>query len=218
MKPPPFMLPGSPLNLEYFFPHETHCYDEVMKALPKDRHRIAIDIGSCEGLWAINLAEEFDTVHAFEPMPDMLEISKRWLPKNVIPYNYALSNAEASHEMVYFEHNVGMTMKTEGMSDIIKNHMKDSPSRTFIAQYKTLDSFDFENIDFIKLDAEGEDLNVLEGAKNTIEKCKPLILIDSEEQYDIPGYKWYAMIRDKEYSTIDQKKYIGAWLYTPEKT
>ena len=81
-----------------------------------------------------------------------------------------------------------------------------------------MDSFDFENIDFIKLDAEGEDLNVLEGAKNTIEKCKPLILIDSEEQYDIPGYKWYAMIRDKEYSTIDQKKYIGAWLYTPEKT
>jgi len=45
----------------------------------------------------------------------------------------------------------------------------------------TLDSFVFKNniehIDFIKLDAEGAELDVLKGAKETIEKFKPKLAI-----------------------------------------
>ena len=210
MKKPPYMLQGSPLQLDYFYPHESYCWAEVLKKLNKP-NITAIDVGSCEGLWSINLADHFDEVHAFEPMPDVLEISKQWLPKNVITHNYALSNVETSYEMIYFDHNIGMTMKTG--DEFIMNHMKNSPSKTFTAQTRTLDSFNFENVGFIKIDAEGEDENVLKGAEQTLERCKPLILIDSENRYDIPNYKWYAMIRNKNYSTVDEKHYVGAWLY-----
>lgn len=41
---------------------------------------------------------------------------------------------------------------------------------------KTLDSFNFENINFIKLDAEDKELEILKGGINTITKCHPVIL------------------------------------------
>jgi FkbM family methyltransferase len=204
MKPPPYMLRGSPMQLDYFFPHESLCYAEVMKASPKNRRQVAIDIGSCEGLWTINLADHFETVHAFEPMPDILTLSKRWFPENVVTYNYALSDTETIHEMIFFEWNIGMTMKTG--NDFIENHMRNSPSKKFTVQTKTLDSFNFENVGFIKIDAEGEDANVLKGAEQTIEKCRPLILIDCEHQHELQNYNATPIpIND-----------TGSWLYEPK--
>jgi len=42
----------------------------------------------------------------------------------------------------------------------------------------TIDSYNFDKIDFIKIDTEGHELYVLEGAINTIEKYKPNIFIE----------------------------------------
>jgi len=45
-------------------------------------------------------------------------------------------------------------------------------------QITTLDSFEFTNIDFIKIDVEGYQLKVIKGAEQTILKHKPYILIE----------------------------------------
>src|SRR5665213_3515563 len=41
--------------------------------VPKDRRRVAIDVGSHCGTWAWNLAHWFETVEAFEPVPEHRE-------------------------------------------------------------------------------------------------------------------------------------------------
>lgn len=43
----------------------------------------------------------------------------------------------------------------------------------------TIDSFSLNRIDFMKIDVEGMELEVLSGAMNSIEKCKPQMLIES---------------------------------------
>ena len=43
---------------------------------------------------------------------------------------------------------------------------------------KTLDSFNYKNVDYIKIDVEGYELCVLQGAKKTIERCRPIIQVE----------------------------------------
>lgn len=43
---------------------------------------------------------------------------------------------------------------------------------------RTLDSFELSDVGFIKIDAEGHELQVLQGASATITLCKPNLLIE----------------------------------------
>ena len=43
---------------------------------------------------------------------------------------------------------------------------------------KTLDSYEFTQVDFIKIDVESFELKVLQGAENTIRKHKPVMYIE----------------------------------------
>jgi len=185
MKLPPIKFAGSPMTLDYYLPFETKMYSKVLSML-SDNKRVAIDIGSCEGLWSLNLSDEFKTVYAFEPMPDVYDMSLKWLPENVKPYNIALSNAEENIEMIFFEHNIGMTMRKGNA--FIENFMKTSPRKIFVTRTRTLDSYQFQNVDFIKIDAEGEEQNIIYGAKETLDRCSPIIFVDSGEEIKIDGY------------------------------
>ena len=43
---------------------------------------------------------------------------------------------------------------------------------------QTLDSFNFKQIDYIKVDAEGYEYNIVQGARDTIERCKPFLHLE----------------------------------------
>jgi hypothetical protein len=45
---------------------------------------------------------------------------------------------------------------------------------------KTLDSFGFEEVDFIKIDVEGYELSVVKGAKETLLREKPFMVIEQK--------------------------------------
>ena len=51
---------------------------------------------------------------------------------------------------------------------------------------KTLDSFNLTNVSLIKIDTEGYEKSVVVGARNTIEKHKPVIVaeLSTKEQFN----------------------------------
>lgn len=53
-------------------------------------------------------------------------------------------------------------------------------------EVRTLDSFEFESPGFIKIDVEGHEEKVLRGARETLQRCKPSLLIEIEERHN-PG-------------------------------
>ena len=63
-----------------------------------------------------------------------------------------------------------------------------------------IDSFNFPKIDFIKIDVEGWEKQVLLGARKTIDKYRP---------------KMYIEIWDKNYDTINEL--MNSWGYSLEK-
>ena len=62
-------------------------------------------------------------------------------------------------------------------------------------QCKTLDSLNFSDVDFVKIDVEGHELEVIQGSRKVLKKYKPILLVEIEQ-------------RHLEHSFFDVVKYI----------
>ena len=216
----PFVLDGSPTLIDHFNITETICFDAVMKRLENRPKRVAIDVGFCEGLWSLNLSQYFDKVHAYEPNVDMVEIFSRHMPDHVHVNDYGLSDKQETYEMITFTHNVGMSMRREskevrdlGVEKSIEEHMKvmGSETRTFMGTSKPLDEEYHEIVDFIKIDAEGDDHKVIKGAWETIKRCRPLIFIDAEQEYN--GLESLGYIREAIPIRVSGLRKFSTYMY-----
>jgi FkbM family methyltransferase len=135
-----------------------------------------IDIGSNIGNHALFYLSEMnvDKVICFEPnnyscqlLRENLEINK--FTDRTIIENVALGEKKG----VGFES--GFTTSNTGMNKI--THVKSSEFNNGV-EIRRLDDYNFENIDFIKIDVEGFELEVLNGAQETIKCSRPILLIE----------------------------------------
>jgi FkbM family methyltransferase len=103
-------------------------------------------------------------VVAFEPSQDAFSCLNYNLnrAKNTECYNFGLGSVTSGKSVVEVEGNAGMNYLTDG-GDII---------------VKTIDGYAFKKLDFIKIDVEGYELEILKGATKTIQKFKPKMLIE----------------------------------------
>jgi len=67
--------------------------------------------------------------------------------------------------------------------DAVLQENKETKNPTQPIHMYTLDSFDFEDVDIIKVDVEGYELSVLEGAVNTIKKHNPIVQIELRDTH-----------------------------------
>lgn len=61
---------------------------------------------------------------------------------------------------------------------------------------ETVDSWRLSRVDFIKIDVEGMELDVLRGAYATIEACRPVLAVEADREDKVIGlYTWLRMNR-----------------------
>lgn len=152
------------------------AYDDGLIAIARglSRRRLAVDVGASFGLWSRKLAPHFDRVEAFEPLLE----SQECFAKNVTHGNVRL------HRLALGDRN-GETSIYQKPGTTFKTHVKDSRGSI---QLRTLDSFQFEQVDFIKVDCEGFDYYVLLGAKETIARCKPVVIFEAKPKVSQKRY------------------------------
>lgn len=149
-------------------------YLKRIKSLcPKIRH--ALDIGGNLGQSTVELAQISERVTMFEPVPSTYELAVKTIKDNrkkfyptadIATYNFAIGQSCGEVDMTQRCNNVGM------------NHIVMNANRsknTVRVPIRTVDSFKFTDVDFIKIDVEGYELFVLNGAKATIDSYRPLI-------------------------------------------
>jgi FkbM family methyltransferase len=76
--------------------------------------------------------------------------------------------------------------------------------QTEVVRLQRLDSFGIENVSIIKIDVQGYEVKVLLGAKETINKSRPIIYIEIEDdQLELYGYtknSVFEVLKDMNYS------------------
>lgn len=151
---------------------------------------VAIDIGAHVGMWSKLLVERFDRVVAFEPMPRL----RACLEKNVISDRLdvvpiALGKKSGAVSFDYDESHTGMT-----------HVAKDRPGLIPVGR---LDDFRLTSVGYIKIDTEGFELDVLQGARATLLENKPIIIV--EEKFH--GVRHYG---HEPYAAIEYLESLGA--------
>lgn len=191
--------------------YEPHIVHEFVENISLDD--VCIDIGANIGHHTIIMSQctgVTGKVFAYEPIPYIREQMKESLKLNnisnvtIIPD--ALSNKEGELRLSINKDNVAG-------SSFVNTLTKD----TIPVKMLTLDSYDYPQVNFIKIDVEGFEYNVLLGAKSTIKKHHPTILFEFSPLYYLKfnqthTKKILTFFKELDYTLIDLedgKKEIG---------
>lgn len=154
------------------------------------RRRVALDVGAHIGLWSRQLATEFEVVHAFEPVAEFRECYARNVAAaNVQLHPFALGNAACRAKIEVASGNTGMTRIVDVGDEGV--------------EVRTLDSLSLGVVDYIKLDVEGFELFVLEGAHETLLRCRPVLTIEQKGH----GVHQFGV---GQYEALDYLRALGA--------
>jgi FkbM family methyltransferase len=170
-------------------------YEKELSIIDKfsNQNKSAVDVGVYRGVYSYKLAQKFKHVYAYEPNPliyPFLEKNLTRIVKNLTLSNYALSDSSGvvnlnipNRSKSIFKDNVEELYKLGCASIHKKNLFNDYKS--IEVNKTTLDqNLKDINIGFIKIDVEGHEREVIEGAKNLIKICKPILLVEIEERHN----------------------------------
>ena len=146
--------------------YEQKEYDEIIQYI--SNFDVALDIGAHVGIWSRRLAEKFKTVVAFEPVPDHIECWQKNM-ENFLKENSDWGNYTTLHKIALGHENGTSTMRVPnttntGMASLVYEGDFGKAQRwvqpnwdkfpNIEIEIKTLDSYEFEKLDFIKMDVE----------------------------------------------------------------
>jgi len=122
-----------------------------------------IDVGAFIGDHTIHYLRHSPSVFAFEPNPAAFACLSHNIEEhnNVRAFRVALGSRKGTAALVE-NANAGMAALVPGKG----------------VPVVTLDLFGFKDVTFLKIDAEGYECDVLEGARETIARCRPVMLIE----------------------------------------
>lgn len=141
-----------------------------------DRGKMAIDIGANFGPYTGTLLALVPRVVAFEPNPALAaRLCRAWPSATVEQCALGDAPGEAMLHMPTNHHGTPLTGHAS-----IADGMTWDKEIAFTVPVRTLDSFDFRDVGFIKIDVEGHEQAVLRGARATIERERPVLLVESD--------------------------------------
>ncbi|NBB86196.1 MAG: FkbM family methyltransferase [Bacteroidetes bacterium] len=142
---------------------------------------MAIDVGANRGVYTYALSRLYDRVIAFEANPHLLNMLYAYEGENidVIPKGLSSSTGQRTlyTPVVRNERLTGWATVNPEIYPQVKQFEEQSVEVT------TLDSFHLDGVGFMKIDVEGHEPQVLEGARETIRRCRPHVLVELKPEH-----------------------------------
>ena len=139
-----------------------------------------IDIGCSIGIYAAEMARYADKVIAFEANPAVAQFARAVAPRNVEVINVALSSAPGRATLKIPRNSGGATVDELATIEL-GNPLHAGNSDTIQVEMKRLDDMGIANCSFIKIDVEGHEEAVLDGAANLIAAQRPVLMTELDE-------------------------------------
>jgi FkbM family methyltransferase len=145
---------------------------------------LALDVGSNLGTYAYELGRLSGRTIAFEPNPALARFVRSLRLYGVEIRETALSSRDETADLL-----VPQMDKAHGAASLRKDAavaMGGAVAHVPV-QTQRLDSIALDPVHFIKIDVEGFEEEVLDGARETIKRDKPTLLIEIEERFNAGG-------------------------------
>ena len=151
-----------------------------------------LDIGAHVGFWLKDLQDAFGMVYAFEPISDVRECLKKNVEKdNYLLFDFGLGDKNEKVMVNYIPEETGNTyVSNQGNREI---------------EIRRLDEIKLPKIDYIKIDAEGYEIKVLQGAEGLITRDEPYIHVEVKDKI-LERHGLTAADIDKYFEEIDYEK------------
>ena len=130
------------------------------------------DVGAHVGLWSRPMMHRANTkyIWAFEPNSSVREC----YVLNMGGFeNYSIYPVALGHKNMKGFLNV--ETDNSGNTNV-------HPTKSGNTEIRTLDSFNFEHLDYIKVDVEGFEYNFLQGAVDTLNRCRPFVHLEMKSK------------------------------------
>jgi FkbM family methyltransferase len=162
------------------------------------RDQDAIDVGANDGCYVHYLRRHARQVIAFEPMPSLARMLRRKFRRGVVVESMALSDTAGT---VSLRMPVVDGVVVTGCSTVSSAASATYPAhRAIEVPMDRLDSVYGGEVGFIKIDVEGHEQAVLDGAIETIRRCRPRMLVEVDERLALGGLaRAKAYFRDLGY-------------------
>lgn len=142
---------------------------------------LVVDVGGNRGIYAYQLWKLGARVEVFEPNSECSRVLSAWAAgkPGVNIHSVALSSRAGSANLHIpidesgIEHDSSASIENTAFA-----HTHDE-----LVPLQTLDSFRFEGVSLIKIDVEGHEYSVIEGAGATLASSKPALLVEIEQRH-----------------------------------
>ena len=168
-------------------------------------------------------------VHAFEPNPALIPWLSRLQGPRLTVHPLALGDSDGEAVLRVPLGRRGRPSKQGATLAVTERTRRGSVEiRTPV---RRLDSLDLGDVGFIKIDVEGFDAQVIDGAHETIARCRPVVLIEIEEIHtgEPPsvlieriaglGYACYGLVdgvlTDARLVDLD-RSHVFNWIFLPQ--
>jgi FkbM family methyltransferase len=157
----------------------------IIELLPNKR--TFVDVGANVGIWSLPMKSHFKNVISYEPSKQNIECIKANIPNGIELREKAVAdfNGEAKF------HQAG---KNCGDGKLCREGVKS----TYVVPVVKLDDENLIDVDMIKIDTQGWELDVLKGMSNLINSQQPWIMIEVNEDID----KCCALMESLNYETV----------------
>lgn len=185
----------------YVQPHLAQYEPEsyILRGMKFDQ---SVDVGAHAGTFSILLSHNSERVYAFEPTRNSFEILRNLNLKNVTVYNMALGSESGETEIVIptVKGDVDYALATLRPLRSCEYEKCESQTIAVVRFDEFATRIDFRRIDFIKIDVEGFELEVLRGMRRLLELREAAFLIEIEQRHNPSYAEVFSLLAEHEYA------------------
>jgi FkbM family methyltransferase len=175
--------------------YEGKYREQILKQIPSKK--TFVDVGTNVGIWSLPMMHQFKTVVSYEPSKQNIECLKANIPTGIDLREKAIANFTGFADF----HQAG---KNCGDGKLCREGVKS----TYTVPVVKLDDEGLSDVDLIKIDVQGWEYEVLDGAIELISRDRPWVIFEVNEDID----KCCSLMESLGYETLMLKsKRLFLW-------
>ena len=193
-----FWVPSNDIHVEQWRQGQPFTQNKCLKEFLEwcrsrdKKFNTVLDIGAWCGTWSAEFAPYCKKIYAIEPDQTHFKCLLKNLSSfdNIELLDYAVGDIETRVSLT--DDDFTQARRIYSIGNILM---------------KTVDSFKFQDVDLIKIDVEGFEMNVLRGAKDTLKDCNFLMieLNNNSKKYDSSNNEIEKYLQELGFTTLIDK-------------